>query len=506
MKNALTIDLEDWYHPELVGRHLPENPESQIEDSTRTILDLLEKYRVKATFFILGDIARKHPDLIKSIHAGGHEIASHGMSHKPLWELGDLDFDLELKTFERLIDEILGPRVSIKGFRAPTFSMDNTTRYAMGRLVDNGYLYDSSIFPAKNFLYGLPRAPCSIYPPNLDDLTREEGASEILEFPLTVFNWGRVRIPISGGFYLRILPFGLLKYLLRKVNRKRPFVIYFHPWEIHAKTPRITAVGLKNYLITYSGILKAIQKIEGLLREFEFEPMIDVINQWKVGRGRLGVQEDRIRTYFDACADRFDGFYGKGERSFFQNLGHILFRKPGLVRRFSAAADILGDVRGKTILDVGCGSGIYSVFFADKGADVTGMDFSVRMISMSQKNARDPNGKISWLNEDFLKYRTNATFDYLLMIGVFDYVKHTEVLAYLEKAVHLAGDKIVTTFPKKYTFLQTWIRYLWLKRQNCPVYFYTRRQIRSIAGQLNLKYTFIDCGPIWTVTFSRTGS
>jgi polysaccharide deacetylase family protein (PEP-CTERM system associated) len=279
MKNALTIDLEDWYHPELVKRRIQGDPAPQVVDAAHCILDLLSRQGVRATFFILGDVARKHPDLVRAIGAQGHEIASHGVSHTPLWDLDYESLDRELKSFRAIMAEILGPEVSLSGFRAPTFSMDNRTRYAMKCLVDNGYRYDTSIFPAKNHVYGMSDAPCTPYRPDLNDLSRPDPRSDILEFPLTIFEWGKFRIPVSGGFYLRVFPYLLLRTLLRKINRTRPFVIYFHPWEVCPETPRVRGIGLKNTLITYYGMKTAFRKIERLLRDFKFEPMIDVIQR-----------------------------------------------------------------------------------------------------------------------------------------------------------------------------------------------------------------------------------
>jgi polysaccharide deacetylase family protein (PEP-CTERM system associated) len=279
MKNALTVDLEDWYHPELVKRHVPAHPRPQVVEATGPILQLLDRRRVRATFFVLGEVAQKHPDLIRAIHDGSHEIASHGMSHRPLWDLDDDELNQELKAFRKVMADILGDDISISGFRAPTFSMDNRTRYAMRRLADSGYLYDTSVFPVKNYMYGVRGAPCALYRPDLDDLSRQDARSAILEFPLTVFEWGGVRVPVSGGFYLRVFPYPILRSLLRKINRTRPFVIYFHPWEVYPETQRVKGIGLKNYWITYCGIRGAFGKIERLLRDFEFEPMRDVIQR-----------------------------------------------------------------------------------------------------------------------------------------------------------------------------------------------------------------------------------
>jgi polysaccharide deacetylase family protein (PEP-CTERM system associated) len=277
MKNALTVDLEDWYHPELVKRHVQGEPASQIVASANEILELFDRYRVKATFFVLGDVARKYPELVKRIHEQGHEIASHGMTHKPLWDLGYDEFDHELKDFQDLMTAILGDGFKVRGFRAPTFSLDNRTKYALRCLVQNGYAYDTSVFPVQNYMYGVKDAPCNVYRPDPDDVSRPDDRSALIEFPMTVFEWRGVRIPVSGGFYLRVFPYVVLRALLRRVNRRRPFVIYFHPWETHGQTPRTRAIGLKNSFITYYGMKGALNKIERLLRDFEFEPMVDVL-------------------------------------------------------------------------------------------------------------------------------------------------------------------------------------------------------------------------------------
>ncbi len=211
---------------------------------------------------------------------------------------------------------------------------------------------------------------------------------------------------------------------------------------------------------------------------------------------------DQIKTYFERCADRFDGFYREEKRSLFEHLAHVVFRKPGLVRRFEATVRILGDVAGKRILDVGCGSGIYSVYFAQRGAEVAGIDFSGPMLALAEQNAKEEKCGIRFIQGDFLQQRLDGSFDFVLMIGVFDYVEPAGRLAYLKKAAQLAGRKIVATFPKLYT-PQTPIRRRWLQNQNCPVYFYTKREIEAAAREAGLSAKFYNCGPIWTVAFSQ---
>jgi polysaccharide deacetylase family protein (PEP-CTERM system associated) len=277
--NALSIDLEDWFHPELIKRFVRGVPERQVVQATEPILELLDRFSVKATFFVLGDVARTHPEIVRRIHRSGHEIASHGMTHRPLWDLDATSFGEELREFRTLITSLLGAETRIYGFRAPTFSLDNRTRYAFGPLVAEGYLYDTSVFPVKNYMYGVAGAPCSIYRPDPDEVARPRDDGPILEFPMSVWEWGRLRIPVSGGFYLRLTPYPALRALLRRVNRTRPFVIYVHPWETYAGTPRVEGVGWKDAFITYTGRRGALRKLERLLQDFRFAPMIDVLRR-----------------------------------------------------------------------------------------------------------------------------------------------------------------------------------------------------------------------------------
>ncbi len=214
----------------------------------------------------------------------------------------------------------------------------------------------------------------------------------------------------------------------------------------------------------------------------------------------MATGHDQVRVYFERCADRFDGFYRDEKRSLFERLAHVVFRKPGLVRRFEATASLLGDVAGKQILDVGCGSGIYAVYFAKKDAEVTGIDFSAPMLALAERNAGEEGCRIRFMSGDFLQQRIDACFDDVLMIGVFDYVAAEGRLAYIEKAAPLTRRRIIATFPKRYT-PQTPIRYLWLKNQDCPVYFYTKREIEALARRAGLSAEFHNCGPIWTVAF-----
>jgi len=272
--NALAIDTEEWFHSELLGGQRP--PIFQAPEATQQVLDLLDRYQTKGTFFIVGEVAERHPDLVRSIFERGHEIGCHGFSHHPLWKLSEDLFREELRRFHSVMEGIL-EKVQIKGFRAPCFSLDNRTKWALEVLVDFGYRYDASIFPVKlNPLYGVSGAPMQPYRISLEDVRKEDPHSPLMEFPFCPLKIGRLKIPISGGFYLRALPLPFLMWGLRKINRGQPFLVYFHPWEGYDRTPRFK-LPLFNRVISYYGISSALKKFEFLLKHFKFARMDQIL-------------------------------------------------------------------------------------------------------------------------------------------------------------------------------------------------------------------------------------
>ena len=280
MRNALTVDLEDWYHPELVRHHLSAGEcTPQIQESAQGLLDLFRLRAVKATFFVVGEVARRHPQLIEDIAAQGHELACHGMSHRPLWQLTPDELRCELQEFAGLMRQIV-PTVELEGFRAPTFSLDNRTRWALGVLAEFGYHYDSSVFPLRNPLYGMSGSPLGPYRPSREDLRLADPTGRLVEFPMSVWARAGLKLPVSGGFYLRALPWAWVRSGLRQINQQRPFAIYFHPWETHAGTPRL-ALPLIARLVTYYNAGGVQSRIEALLDEFAFAPMRAVLAEMR---------------------------------------------------------------------------------------------------------------------------------------------------------------------------------------------------------------------------------
>ena len=274
MQNAFTIDLEDWYHPEFVTKFVPAHQrKDQVENAVKPLLQLLDRYNVSATFFVSGQVAERHPELIEKIYNEGHEIASHGYSHKRLHELGKEKFEDDIRKSVNILESVV--KEKIIGFRAPSYSINQDTIWALDILENLGYKYDSSVFPLrfrKNSLYGVRNAPLYPYSPSKKDITKEseDEKRKIIEFPLSVVKFAGVKIPVAGGAYLRLFPAWFLRLAIKRINKeKRPAIIYVHPWETYEKTPRIK-LPFPHGQITYYGIGSSLEKVENLLRNFRF--------------------------------------------------------------------------------------------------------------------------------------------------------------------------------------------------------------------------------------------
>lgn len=259
----ISVDLEDWDTSAYLRHHIPNaNMCPKILESTYPILDLFDRKGVKATFFVLGIIAEKYPGLIKDISLRGHEIASHGYDHTPLWNLDTVSFRLETMKTLTIIEGITGIRPV--GFRAPYASLDKTTSWALDILREQGFLYDSSIFPMITPLYGAPGAPSKAYRISAKNIYEDDPDSEMIEVPFTVISFGPIKIPCTGGFYGRVIPLSVLKYFFKTINRDRPVNFYFHPWETFTGIP-VIKVPFFNRFVSYFNVKCYLNKIEQLL-------------------------------------------------------------------------------------------------------------------------------------------------------------------------------------------------------------------------------------------------
>lgn len=272
-KNALSIDLEYWYSNEFLLKYLPENPESQVVEATEDLLKMLKRYDIKATFFVLGSVAEKHPDFVKQIHKEGHEIGCHAYTHSTLYKLGKDKFEEELKLSTKLLISITKERPL--GFRAPSFSVDQSTSWVFELLDKYEYKYDSSIFPIKTMIYGVPKAPLVPYRPNINNIEEHDPNGKIIEVPLTVYD-SIINIPVAGGFYFRLIPGWVLRQTFNQITKKRPVIMYIHPWETYSKTTRLNVpphIGFEAYF----GINNAQRKMESLVKKYQFTTVRDIL-------------------------------------------------------------------------------------------------------------------------------------------------------------------------------------------------------------------------------------
>jgi polysaccharide deacetylase family protein (PEP-CTERM system associated) len=271
--NAMTVDVEDYFHvaalAQSIDRSQWDSMEYRAEESTRRLLRLFESSQIKATFFVLGWVAKRSPDLIKEIHRAGHEVASHGMSHKLVYNQTPAEFESETKDAKALLEDIIG--APVLGYRASTYSITRRSLWALDILHEAGFVYDSSIFPIRHDLYGIPDAP--VAPARI---STPKGAS-IVEFPMSTAQMFGMKIPVSGGGYFRLLPYWLTARGLASLNSEgRPFIFYLHPWEVDPDQPRIKA-SWKSRLRHYTNLSRCEARLRRLVSEFSFGPVRDVL-------------------------------------------------------------------------------------------------------------------------------------------------------------------------------------------------------------------------------------
>jgi|TARA_B110000495_G_C23040300_1_gene623499 polysaccharide deacetylase family protein (PEP-CTERM system associated) len=262
MKNMMSVDLEDFYCDLPFSKW--KNYEGRAVHNTQKILDLFEKYNVKATFFTLGFIAEKYPELIEEIQSKGHEIASHGYQHLDARNISKNDFENDLKKSLNILESIT--KEKIKGFRAPFFSVNKKNVWVLDIL--KKYLkYDSSIFPAKTPMYGISDAITHPYKISDDSPLTENKNGDFYEIPPLILKLPLRNIPVAGGFFLRFLPIQLIKFSIKKMNEKGfPAMCYIHPKDLDPEMPKIPQYAWHYYW----GLNNSTQKFENLLKNFEF--------------------------------------------------------------------------------------------------------------------------------------------------------------------------------------------------------------------------------------------
>lgn len=266
--NALTIDFEDWYQ----GLEIPVSEwdrfEDRIEFSGRRVLELLAEAGVKATFFILGYVAERHPRLVREIAEAGHEIGTHGYSHTLIYKQHP---DLFRAEIGRAIDAVeQAASAKVLGHRAPFFSITEKSLWALDILAEKGLAYDTSIFPVHNYRYGIAGAPRWPY-------ELQESGKGMKEFPISTWRVLGQNVPIAGGAYFRILPYLVTRTGLRAVNREGSSVFYLHPWELDPDHPRIP-LPRRIAATHYFNLKSTAGRFRKLLRDFRFAPMKEILN------------------------------------------------------------------------------------------------------------------------------------------------------------------------------------------------------------------------------------
>jgi polysaccharide deacetylase family protein (PEP-CTERM system associated) len=235
------------------------------------MLELLARHEVRATFFVLGWVAVRFPQIVRDINAAGHELACHSHWHRLVYQQTPEDFRSDLRRAKAAIEDAAGEAIS--AYRAPSFSITRRSLWALDILAEEGFTVDSSLFPVRHDRYGIPGAPQHIH-------TIDTQAGPITEFPMTIARFGRFHLPIGGGGYFRLYPYSLTRRLLRQVNVAlgRPFVFYVHPWEIDADQPRIRSGSRLSRFRHYVNLATTERKLERLLQDFSFGRMSDVLS------------------------------------------------------------------------------------------------------------------------------------------------------------------------------------------------------------------------------------
>ncbi|PZP96712.1 MAG: polysaccharide deacetylase family protein [Variovorax paradoxus] len=268
--NALTIDVEDYFQVSAFAPYIRrdewETRECRVERNVHRILDMLSGHGAKATFFTLGWIAERYPQLVRRIVAEGHELASHGYGHERASDQSEPDFLADIQRAKQILEDLGG--VAVQGYRAPSFSIGTRNLWAFDCLQAAGYQYSSSIYPIQHDHYGMPDAPRFAH-------AVRDG---LLEIPVTTLRMLQRNLPSSGGGYFRLLPYGLSRWMLRRVNAqdREAAIFYFHPWEIDPEQPRVAGIDAKARFRHYVNIDRMEARLDRLMGDFKWGRMDEI--------------------------------------------------------------------------------------------------------------------------------------------------------------------------------------------------------------------------------------
>jgi polysaccharide deacetylase family protein (PEP-CTERM system associated) len=291
--NALSVDVEEYYHAEIFRRgvHSTRRPnfESRVERNTEVLLELLREHGARATFFVLGEIAKRHSAMVRRLAAENHEIACHGDRHDNVWRQSPQAFRADIRRAKLRIEDAVG--LAVIGYRAPNFSIRRAQQaWAYQILLEEGFRYDSSVFPIVHDRYGQPDAPRFAH-----EVWRNTGGG-LMEFPISTVRFVGVNLPIGGGGYFRLLPLALTTLGIHHVNARegRPVMFYLHPWELDPDQPR-QKMAWHNRVRHYAGLARQVGKLSRLFARFSFGPACEVLQLDTPPLAHLAMRDNRRR-------------------------------------------------------------------------------------------------------------------------------------------------------------------------------------------------------------------
>jgi polysaccharide deacetylase family protein (PEP-CTERM system associated) len=273
--NAMSVDVEDYFQvsafDHVVSRGDWAAQESRVVGSTDRLLEAFESAGVTSTFFFLGWVAERFPALVRRVAAAGHEIASHGYHHQLVYSMTESAFREDVRSSKSLLEDLSGR--TVRGYRAPSFSITKDSLWALDVLIEEGYQYDASIFPVHHHRYGIADAPRHAHM-----LSRPAGA--LSEMPGSTVRVGRVNVPIAGGGYFRLLPYQWTRWGIHRVNtyERQPVVFYLHPWEVDPDQPRFE-VPAATRVRHYTGLKSNMHRLQRLMEQFRFESVSSVLER-----------------------------------------------------------------------------------------------------------------------------------------------------------------------------------------------------------------------------------
>jgi len=271
MKNAMSVDVEDYFQVSAFEQQINRSDwatlECRVQQNTENILELFEENNVKATFFMLGWVAERYPELVRLIVNSGHELASHGYDHTRVIHQNRNEFRSDVVKTKKILEDISG--VHIKGYRAASYSITKNNLWALDTLQEAGHLYSSSIYPVKHDLYGIPDAPRFAF------RYKNDG---ILEIPITTLRLFGINFPGGGGGFFRLLPYSMSKWIYKRVNTidNQAGIFYFHPWEIDPDQPRQKGIPVKTRFRHYFNLTRTEDRLKRLLSDFSWDRMDNI--------------------------------------------------------------------------------------------------------------------------------------------------------------------------------------------------------------------------------------